>query len=299
MTPPRADGRSSWLRAAARGAAGRALRYARRVGRWPLLLQQVRGQTWADEWALVRSALLAPLVSGRDLSTWQDPLLVRPAAVTVPGVGRFRLRARCDDLWHVAPWRERAVFGAIARLLRPGDWFVDAGANIGCYTVLAGKRVGPRGRVDAFEMIPETATRLSEHVALNGLENVTIHRLALSDVPGEQAEASLRLGHPGQASIVRPPRPGARTFAVETTTLDAALTAAGPVRLLKLDLEGGELRALAGGRQLLGRVDCVIYERRPEEVEGDPVGALLREAGFRIRPLDAANLLAERGVADG
>ena len=74
----------------------------------------------------------------------------------------------------------------LKRLLRPGDHFIDGGANIGYFTLLAARLVGPAGRVDAFEPLPENHARLLAHLDLNGLaDRVRVHRLALSDRAGE------------------------------------------------------------------------------------------------------------------
>ncbi|UWX04050.1 hypothetical protein H1235_00620 [Pseudoxanthomonas sp. NC8] len=52
------------------------LHYLQRLGRWPIILWQVRGATWPDQWALVRSALVAPVVSLGGLMKWQDPYFI-------------------------------------------------------------------------------------------------------------------------------------------------------------------------------------------------------------------------------
>jgi len=73
----------------------------------------------------------------------------------------------------------------IRKLLRPGDTFVDGGANIGYFSLIAAKAVGPAGRVHAFEPQPDNRRRLEEHVAMNSLSKVvTIHPVALSDARG-------------------------------------------------------------------------------------------------------------------
>ena len=69
--------------------------------------------------------------------------------------------------------------------LRAGDRFIDAGANVGLYTILGASLVGPSGHVDAFEPQESVAKILLESVALNGLTNVIVHQLGLSDVGGE------------------------------------------------------------------------------------------------------------------
>src|SRR6266699_2559349 len=71
------------------------------------------------------------------------------------------------------------------RFLRPGDTFVDVGANIGLFTLIAARLVGPQGRVLSFEPTPETFARLTKNVQTNRLENVSCQQLALSDRAGE------------------------------------------------------------------------------------------------------------------
>ena len=75
--------------------------------------------------------------------------------------------------------------------LRPGDVFLDVGANVGLYTIAAARIVGNAGRVHAFEPCSQTFSRLEENVLLNGFGNVSCHRLALSD---SNAEAQLEIG---------------------------------------------------------------------------------------------------------
>ena len=65
--------------------------------------------------------------------------------------------------------------------MRPGDVFVDVGANIGLYTLIAAHIVGASGRVYAFEPGSETYRRLLSNVQLNQMTNVSCHELALSD----------------------------------------------------------------------------------------------------------------------
>ena len=280
----------------------RTLAYTRRVGRWPMILWQVRGVDWRDRANLAGSALAAPLIALREPFSWQDPILLRDARVEVRGIGRFQLRARCDDLWHVLPWRERAICNALRAHLRPGDVFVDAGANIGVYTVLASRLVSSGGRVVAIEMMPDTAARLETHVKLNELDNVTVLAQAVSDVAGLRVTARVEPGKFGQARIdLSAPRAGGgsrtsvREIEVETATLDDLVSGPGRVRMLKMDLEGAELAALRGATRLLERVEIVIYERWSGAAQRhDPVGAFLAERGFQGRRLDGNNWIASR-----
>ena len=60
----------------------------------------------------------------------------------------------------------------VSRFLKPGDCFVDCGANIGTYSLLAASAVGPTGRVVSYEPVAATAQRLRENVEINHLEAV-------------------------------------------------------------------------------------------------------------------------------
>jgi FkbM family methyltransferase len=272
------------------------LTYLQRVGRWPIVLMQVRGASWSDQWTLVRSALAAPVLSLRDLHAWRDPILIEDAEVNVRGVGRFLVRARCDDLWHVLPWRETAIANALRANLRAGDTFIDAGANIGIYSVLAARLVGPHGTVIAIEMMPDTADRLERNLTLNNLTNVTVHRAALSDVAGDTVTAFVTPGKYGQASIAAGAEAdGKVAIQVSTTTLDALVDDSPHVRLMKMDLEGVELQSLLGGRRLLAKTDHVIYESwGATRATDNRVDTFLSRAGFRLMQLDGNNWIATR-----
>ena len=74
------------------------------------------------------------------------------------------------------------ALGAVLRcVLRPGDIFVDVGANIGVHSILAGTCVGPTGHIIAFEPNPIVARRLAANAAINALENIRIEPFAAGD----------------------------------------------------------------------------------------------------------------------
>ena len=245
----------------------------------------------------MESALVAPLISLRKLQEWQDPVLIQDATVCVQDFGLFRVRAFSDDLWHVLPWREQSISNFIRATLAPGDVFIDAGANIGIYTVLASRLVGPAGRVISVEMMPDTADRLEMHVRLNNLDNVTIVRNALSDSADQVLTAMVQRGKYGQAALVN----GVSTFAntnsieVNSTTLDAISNTFKFVKLIKIDVEGAELKALNGAVNLLTKSQFLVYESWGlKREDSNPVDNLLMINGFALRQLDGNNWVAER-----
>lgn len=143
--------------------------------------------------------------------------------------------------------------------LRPGDVFVDVGANVGYFTALAARCVGPAGRVLAFEPSPYAFERLLALVRDNALDWVHAEPLALSDVPGE-LDLPLPLAGNHTPSFLA----SGRTVRVRSARLDERLAAAGVevVDLLKLDVEGWEPRVLDGATTMLptGRVRAILVE---------------------------------------
>ena len=272
---------------------GNGRRYAQRVGRWAVILWQLRGCAWRDELKLLASAAASPVLAFRDLSTWQDPVLLFDTCVRVRRIGVFHVRHRTDDLWHILPWREQGIHDALERLLQPGDVFVDAGANVGVYTLLASRLVGPAGHVLAIEMMPDTAALLRRHIAENGCANVEIVEKALSGRAGETVTARVPRGRHGQASVANTAKPliAYNEYPVRTTTLDDAARGLKRIKVLKLDVEGAELQALAGGQAMLTRTEKVIYE---SHTASDALAQTLKRAGFEVSTSLGKDRLAER-----
>jgi FkbM family methyltransferase len=142
------------------------------------------------------------------------------------------------------------------RELKPGMVVLDVGANIGCYALLAARRVGPSGRVYAFEPDPRTRPSLEYNVHANGLTNVAIVPKAASDAAGRrtlylsQSAAHSGLAHSmDERSIV-----GTRT--VETVRIDDVVGGQ-QVDVVKMDIEGNEPAALRGMQETLARSPAV------------------------------------------
>src|SRR4029079_6403356 len=104
---------------------------------------------------------------------WQfyKRLLRRPIDVTERGGLRFKCYPDSQDAGRMIYFNrlpDPAEMTFIKRYLRPGDAFIDAGANVGIYTLFAAQLVGPSGSVIAFEPDPGAADRLRENVDRNG-----------------------------------------------------------------------------------------------------------------------------------
>ena len=111
----------------------------------------------------------------------------------------------CTRGWH--DWHD---MGFVKHYLRRGDNFVDVGANIGLYSLLASTLIGSTGTVDAFEPTPSTALRLQENLDLNGINCVRVHQLAVGNAAGivrfqeerDEAMNRIRTGNDSDAGAI-------------------------------------------------------------------------------------------------
>jgi FkbM family methyltransferase len=177
---------------------------------------------------------------------------VRKTVAYRPGL---RLSLHLEDwiqqnIYFLGSYEERGL-RFVESFLRPGDVFIDVGANIGVYSLLAAQRVGPGGRVYAFEPVPGTAARLRQQVALNDLTNITVEEMAVSDAPGTVPIYLPPAGNSGMASLHAYTDELRAPVVVAATTLDAYTHGWPAVRLVKMDIEGAEWLALQGMQQLL------------------------------------------------
>src|SRR5882757_3800337 len=143
---------------------------------------------------------------------------------------------------------EPPVQEALRRLLAPGDVFYDIGANVGFFTLLGARLVGPSGRVVAFEPVPWCAHAVGRNIALNGFAHAQIRAEAVG-----AADGSARLLVVGEASWSHLESTGRHAdvrdeIDVTMVSIDG-LVASGaipPPDVLKIDTEGAELQAIEG-----------------------------------------------------
>lgn len=176
----------------------------------------------------------------------------------------------------------------VRRLLRPGDVFVDGGANIGLFSLVAARCVGPTGKVVAFEPAPATRALLQGNLDLNGLSWVDVRAEALGERPGTLELVTFTGDRSGLSSFQPEDARGGQRVQVRVVTLDGMLTPEElpRLRLLKLDLEGAEYGALQGASRLLGQArPDLLLELEPEHLRrqgasAEAVTALLHEQGY-------------------
>jgi FkbM family methyltransferase len=176
---------------------------------------------------------------------------------------------------------ESSKVEVVARAVRPGMVVFDLGANAGYYTLLFSRLVGATGKVVAVEPFPENCANLLHHVRVNGLTNTRVMTVAVAASEGWtnfQVAASNSMGHLGD---------GDATLQVATTTIDALRATVGePPALVKMDIEGGEGNALAGGSRLLAERRTTWFIALHGDEARRRCGEILSDAGYAIRTLD-------------
>ena len=226
------------------------------------------------------------------------PLFERAAGAIASGEGTIQrgigkgLRFRADV--PVAGYRlgttEPEFQRAIAEHVGPGDVIYDLGANVGFYTVICARRVGPAGRVIAVEPFPDSARSIRHNADLNGFENVDVVEAAIARAPGRGWLATdsgdsvtFRLDGDRQSGGLE----------VELTTVDALVDAGHPPpTVVKVDVEGQEVAALHGmARTLAAHRPVVLVEVHHAVADlPDAIAEVAEPLGYRASVLGGGEL---------
>ena len=185
---------------------------------------------------------------------------------------------------------QRPLTAFCERFLRPGDVAVDVGAHIGYFATVFANAVGAEGAVYAFEPDPDNFVILERNKALNRFGQMSCQPLAVSDraatMPLYRSLSNM------WGSSLHSKSMHSTHVTVEAAPLDQLLEVEqGPIRLIKIDVEGAELDVLRGMTELLARhatPPAIIMEFAPDQIEAaDPgLGFILGFAarhGFDIR----------------
>ena len=155
----------------------------------------------------------------------------------------------------------------VGRLLSRGDMFVDGGANVGLFTLVAAERVGKLGKVLAFEPGRVVRLRLLENVVLNGFQQVVVMPFALSSQPGEARLRVFDSAGAGLNHLVSGPNDDGDVETVACTTLDAAIVDGDRPAVAARETGSGRRRVRCAFRRMPscanhGRTSCSRSSRR-------------------------------------
>jgi FkbM family methyltransferase len=218
----------------------------------------------------------------------------KPLPMTIPGVGQISMYLNPDDRVITDTMRTSGIWEPnethwFVKSMRPGDVVIDAGANVGWYTILASKLVGPTGRVYAFEPDPTAFALLQRNIRENGADNVVAEQKALSN-ENTTLELFIAGENKGDDRIYQPEGENRPSIKVPAVRLDDYLRGkADHVDFMKMDTQGAEGVILEGSQETL-RANAqlaMIVEYWPSGLAGlgsDPAALLklLRGDDFRF-----------------
>jgi FkbM family methyltransferase len=180
--------------------------------------------------------------------------------------------------------------------IRDNDLILDIGANIGWYSMTLSSRAKPR--ILAFEPDTSNFRLLQENLSMNGISNVRAFNKAVGDQEGVLTLHLYKKVNQGRHSAIKQVG-SVGTVEVPMIALDRFLEAEGasegPVKLIKIDIEGFEYTALRSATRTLARTQWILTEFSPylmRDAGQDPMDyiRLLQGAGFRLREITEAGL---------
>lgn len=205
---------------------------------------------------------------------------------------------------------DKALHLCIDSIVRRGMICFDVGANIGSVATHLARRVGPDGRVHAFEPVPRIRERLRKNLERNNLQKtVIVHDMALSNRTGTAsfAVAESDAENQGQGSLVNQDNPSLNVAVeVRTTTLDQLVrdNRIDQIDFMKIDIQGAEILLLEGGHETFARLaPDLLVEVSPKDLAGigsnsKDLLALLESHGYRIHELAENDTPGKRITSD-
>ena len=180
--------------------------------------------------------------------------------------------------------------------------FVDAGANLGYFSLRMAERLRQHGKVLAFEPHPRMAELTRYNAIINGLEPVvTVHQFGLSDVEAD-VDFSFPKGHMGGGVIGNAGQPERfDSIRSRVQRLDDVLDADATVDLMKIDVEGHEPAVLRGMQRIMARSPHlkILFEKLGTHVGHEPeIEALLHPVGFQLYSVNGDAQLSPIGTGE-
>jgi len=256
-------------------------------------------------WGILLRQLKINDIARRD--DWKNA----PIRIIKGKLHRYRMRLDLSN------WSERLTYFLgryydlelqllLAASLHPGDRMLDVGGNIGMISLLASRLVGPEGQVDCFEPNPACVDRIKDVLRLNAIGNVRLHPIGLSDREGHLT-LNVVTEHTGMGTL-------ADVRASEEDLVSARYTVPvrvgdslvaedpRPARLIKIDVEGFELRVLNGLKRTLAKDRPMVIMEMVEShlaragASVDQISGLMSSLGYRAYGITSARRFARHGL---
>jgi FkbM family methyltransferase len=155
----------------------------------------------------------------------------------------------------------------IDKTLNKGDVFIDIGANIGLFTLVAARKVGVSGKVISFEPTKNIFEKLVENCEINNFNNVDLRNIGLSDKVDTLTFFASGNGLDAFNSFVENTERESNKVQIETSTLDIELEGIDKanIKIVKMDVEGWEKFVLFGGQSFFKNFTPIVMMEFTEE----------------------------------
>jgi FkbM family methyltransferase len=188
---------------------------------------------------------------------------------------------------------EPVVQQVLAEHLRPGMVFYDLGANIGLFSLVAARIVGPTGKVFSFEPDPEVAARLRSNIVRNGFSNVTVVEAGLWSSSGKVSFVKADASSPDHGTGRFVSAENVAGVPTRCVSLDDFVASAPPPDVIKCDVEGAEVEALKGAAKLLEEHHPWLLCEIHSESNDKGSRSILSRLGYTVESVDSNHILAQ------
>ncbi len=178
--------------------------------------------------------------------------------------------------------REKVSVEIVKDLLKKRDVVLEAGANIGYYTILESKLIGDKGIVYAVEPVKENFELLKKNIELNKLKNIKMFNIGFSDKIGK---LNINVSSEGNLNTPRNIGKDSRVESVKCESLDSFFKDKKKPNFMRMDIEGYEDVVFNGGDKTLNSLRGIFVELHFPLIEKEKMINLLKmlkEKGFEI-----------------
>lgn len=189
----------------------------------------------------------------------------------------------------------------IEQIVRPGWVCVDLGANIGYFTLLLGKLVGPTGKVIAFEAYPSNVKLILKNIRINNyISRCKVENIAVSDgakknvelYPGRESGGSAEWNIMGQDVLGQTKK---AVLLIPACSLDSYFPKRTRLNLIKMDIEGAEALALSGMKRILHNIRPILLIEFHNE-KGWIGRRILFKAGYALYDMDLQKIDSDKNT---
>jgi FkbM family methyltransferase len=186
---------------------------------------------------------------------------------------------------------EPNMLTTLEKYLKPGDIFVDLGANEGYFSIIASQLVGHKGSVFSIEPQKRLQSVITKNIELNNCTNITVITALISDKMGKRELYLTPSLNTGASSLYCPTKYPLSKEEVQTVTLNQVFQEhhINKCNLIKIDIEGGEYEAILGSIALFRnkKVEAIALELHPKilskrQLSADKIIQNLEEFGYTI-----------------